>query len=113
MVVKLKYEYSCCLCPAGNKHVEEHMVRLHGEIPRPCLPSGWHTIDNNIVCDKHGVNLMEVIRIIERDAKWAKEREDANASASKESTVQTEKESQGESKEVDREAIEKSWQSWD
>jgi hypothetical protein len=56
---------------------------------------------------------MEVIRIIERDAKWAKEREDANASASKESTVQTEKESQGESKEVDREAIEKSWQSWD
>ena len=91
LLIKMTYEYSCSLC--GSKHVESHQVHMHlGEIPRPHLPMGWHIIDNHIICSKHEFSIYDILRL---DDQRKKEREDANASASKKPTVQEGQESQG------------------
>jgi len=60
-LIDLIYVYKCSMC---DKEIEEkHSVRLHGEILRPHAPAGWHTIDNQLVCDRHQISLHEVGRL--------------------------------------------------
>ena len=81
-MIRMIYEYTCCLCPEDNKHTEIHNIRMDSEIPRPCLPTGWHQIDNQIICNKHGFSIYDIIRLQDEREKMRQTPEDNQGESS-------------------------------
>jgi len=63
------------MCP--NVCTEQHTVRLHGETVKPSLPPGWHSIDNNIICNRHD----SFLRAVEKMVREAQQKDDDKIAA--------------------------------
>ncbi len=55
-MIELTYTITCAKC--GNAHVLKYqMYNLEALIPRPSIPSDWHQVDNQILCERHTITI--------------------------------------------------------
>ena len=47
------HRWACAECGSVVEHRHEVAVAPFAEMPRPCLPGGWHTCDGLALCPEH------------------------------------------------------------
>lgn len=54
-MIEIKFTYKCDHCKSIKE--ETYVYNMDNVLKRPCLPHGWHSVGNFIICNKHCIEV--------------------------------------------------------